>query len=455
MLVHGGPRAHCSCGAESAACKRWKRTHFLRCPNNAPMQCTFCDKECSDNSSDDRMLLCEEHLEMFSPPGSPALVTGSSSPSPLPSPMPLSASLPSPLSLSTSLRPAVAIPLSPGLLRFYHGGLSNAFAVTTAGRVSASISSALTGAPAGYAYALPSTASGVVTVEYAVPSPHVHRVTVDVAVDGALVASYCVPDTVHFSGQRLRTRAFSPSPFVYALAVSPDGQGAILSSAQCEDWLLFNPQTEEAPVTVGFPAPAAHVCWSAHRSLLAVADEDATCVLELSLRGEALRALEFGTPLGVVAASLYLVACACTTGDERVRRIRFVDYCSGEVTHAWGNWGCAHAGYLEVVSALKFTPDGEQLAVAGSHPGVYLYDVRDGTLLRALGGAALPHILDMEIIDGGRSVLVLCGSTLRTLSVRTGQAQDEVTCAPAAQLAQSVHCVVTYDPIAHATETYA
>jgi len=40
--------------------------------------------------------------------------------------------------------------------------------------------------------------------------------------------------------------------------------------------------------------------------------------------------------------------------------------------------------------------------------------------------------------------------------VRTGEVQDEVTCAgEASYLAQSVHCVMAYDAHAHAVVLYA
>ena len=383
-------------------------------------QCTFCD-----SAADNSVSLCDEHMRLLEYQGS-------------------TAAPPSP-----PLAPSVVIPASPALLRFRHGE-GNAFTVVTTGWVGVEVASALTGAQAGHVLTAPG--HGCTMVEYTVASPYVHRITVQVTVDGAPTASFNISDSVHFSGRLTGQRVFAADAFVAAatpriMAVSPDGQAGVLAATDSDQWLLFNPQTEEAPLVLSL-LPAAFVCWSAYRTLLIVCADSST-VIEMDLHGDSLRILDYGIPLGAVAASPCLVAAACASDDERVRRIRFVDYFTGDVTHAWGNWGRDHPGYLEHVAAMKFLPDGGRMAVTGSHLGVYLYEVCDGKFLRTIGPPQL--LADLEVINGGRTVVACYGNRIVTASVLTGEVCDEVTCpgdvANVTHLAQAVYGLLAYDTL--------
>lgn len=352
------------------------------------MQCTFCDNACDASSG--RAQLCQECMAALSP----------------------------------TAPPPCSIPVGPGLLRFHHGGLCNGFKVFTFGknRVTAVITSALTGALAGYTRIIEHEDGSV--VEYAVASPHVHRIVVHVHVDGSPVGQFPVADTVHFSGKLVLTRAMTPVATPSELAISPDGQAGVIVPVDAGPWLLFNPQTEEAPLPLTHMPPAARVCWSAYRTLLAVGVESTT-VMEVNLQGTDMRIIDFGLPLAALAASPVLIAVACNSRDERDKRIWFAEYCTGEVTHAWGCYGM-QPGQLERVTSMRFTQEGSVLAMVGSHPGVHLFAVADGVFIRALG-PTLPPCLDLEFIDGGRSVLVCYGNVMATLAVASGDQRDEIT----------------------------
>jgi hypothetical protein len=326
--------------------------------------------------------------------------------------------------LSPTVPTPCSIPTGPGLLRFYHGGLCNGFKVFTSAksRVTAVVTSALTGALAGYTRIIEHEDGSV--VEYAVASPHVHRIVIHVHVDGSPAGQFPVADTVHFSGKLVLTRALIAAATPSVLAISPDGQAGVVVPADAGPWLLFNPQTEEAPLPLAHMPPAARACWSAYRTLLAVGAESTT-VMEVNLQGSDMRIIDFGLPLMTVAASPVLRAAACKSHDERDKRIWFADYCTGEVTHAWGNYG-VHPGQLNRVTSMRFSSEGGVLAVAGSHPGVHLFAVADGAFIRALG-PTVPPCLDVEFIDGGRSVLVCYGNVLATLTVASGEQRDEIT----------------------------
>ena len=376
------------------------------------MQCTFCDNVCVLGSG--RAQLCQQCLTALSP------------------------STPPPSHPDVSF-----IPTGPGLLRFYQGGLCNRFKVFTRekSRVTVVVTSAFTGVLAGHARVIEQPDGSA--VEYAVASPHVHRIVIYVHVDGSLAGQFSVSDAVHFSGKLVLTRAVTAVPTPSLLAVSPDGQAGIIVP-EAGPWLLFNPQTDEPPLQLKHMPPAAHVCWSAYRTLLTVG-VDSTAVVEVGLQGSDMRIIDFGAQLDAVAASPVFLAAACVMHDERDKRIWFAEYCSGEVSHSWGTFGYgAHLGQLDRVTGMRFAGEGTVIGIVGSHAGVYLFAVADGMFLRALGTSA-PPCADLEFIDGGRSVLVCYDNFIAVLAVKTGEMRDEVTCTGCVdQLGLSLHRVLAF-----------
>jgi len=373
------------------------------------MQCTFCDNACAAGSG--RAQLCLQCLAALAPSTLPAEVC--------------------------------AIPTGPGLLRFFPGGLCNCFKVFTPGKssVTAVVTSALTGALAGHTRVFEQADGSA--VEYAVTSPHVHRIVIYVHVDGSPAGQFSVSDAVHFSGKLVLTRAMTPAAAPSLLAVSPDGQAGVIVPA-AGPWLLFNPQTDEPPLPLAHMPSAAHVCWSAYRTLLAVG-AGSTTIMEVGLLGTDMRIIDFGAPLDALAASAVLLAAACDSSDERDKRIWFAEYCSGEMSHAWGTFGCgAHLGQLDRVTGMRFAREGTVLGIVGSHAGVFLFAVADGMFLRALG-TTVPPCSDLEFIDGGRSVLVCYDNVIATLTLSTGEMRDEVTCpGQVDQLGLSLHRVLAF-----------
>lgn len=279
-----------------------------------------------------------------------------------------------------------------------------------------------------------------IVVHYSVHHMSVSRIRIAVTI-GSYTAKFIVKDDFYFSGKcagAYRVDA-EGSWSLHAIVVSDDGKLGVCVNKTTSQWcaLTLDADDKQPPVCF-YPPPAdccalniniASVAWMPGGTIFSSTGWSCQ-VLEMDAGGTVYETFTFGFPTGAVAASRTMLAVATIAETDQLKRVTLVDTVTGMVLHKWGNCGLV-PGFLDVVTAMRFFPDGEHIVVASTNQRWLSLFTVSGTFVRALGQGTFSFQGDLEVVDHGRTVVatdVLEGTRLISVSTKTGQVTGVLEC---------------------------
>ena len=341
----------------------------------------------------------------------------------------------------------------PGLEMFTRGPcefLQNRFSIrgrVSMPSVSVLITSATSGATVG---AVTSIQFGLlpteIVVHYTVQHAYVSRIRMAVAI-GSHVAEYIIKDDFYFSGKCAGAcRVDAEGTWsLHAVVSSEDGKFNVCVNKTTSQWynVVLDVGKTYPPVCF-FPPPSD--CCALDKNIASVACMPGGTifsatgwsgqVLEIDTDGTLYHTFTFGFPTGAVAVSGTLLAVATIADTDQLKRVTIVDMADGIVMHNWGNCGLV-PGLLDVVTAMRFLPDGKHIVIASTNQQWLSLFTVSGTFVRTLGEGAFSFQGDVEVVDHGRTVVATdIHDTTRLISVstKTGKVTAVVDCPEAGSL---------------------
>jgi hypothetical protein len=279
-----------------------------------------------------------------------------------------------------------------------------------------------------------------IVVQYLVHHKFVSRIRITVAI-GSYAVEFIVKDDLYFSGKCVGACPVQAEGTwsLHAVVASDDGKLGVCVNKTTSQWCAMTLDAgDNQPPVCFYPPPAeccaldiniASVAWMPGGTIFSSTGWSCQ-VLEMDADGILYETFTFGFPTGALAASRTMLAVATIADSDQLKRVTLVDTMTGMVLHKWGNCGLS-PGLLDVVTAMRFFPDGEHVVVASTNQRWLSLFTVSGTFVRALGQGTFSFQGDLEVVDHGRTVVatdVFEGTRLISVSTKTGQVTGVLEC---------------------------